>query len=237
MKVAFLIPSTTIKRPWTKMEDTYLYNYLSKSLLNTLTDKHEYTMYINIDKDDPIYNKRGELDKLIILLKNKIKVKIISDGKIQKGYVTGMWNYLFKIAYNDNNDYFYQCGDDIDFQHIGWLDTCIDILKSENNIGVCGPLSPPMSRILTQTLVSRKHMEIFGYYFPPEIKNWWCDDWINIVYHPQYLYMQKSLLAINKGGEPRYTRLNSRENKYYKLICFRLANRDKKKITRYITHN
>ena len=24
-----------------------------------------------------------------------------------------MWNYLFRLAYNDGNDYFYQCGDDI----------------------------------------------------------------------------------------------------------------------------
>ena len=31
-----------------------------------------------------------------------------------------MWNILFKKAYNDNCDYFYQCGDDILFKTKGW---------------------------------------------------------------------------------------------------------------------
>ena len=34
---------------------------------------------------------------------------------IKKGHLTAMWNVLFKQAYDDNNDYFFQCGDDINF--------------------------------------------------------------------------------------------------------------------------
>ena len=58
MKVAFLIPSTTRKRPWRKMEDTYLYKIFgSKFYSIQLSDDIEYTIYINIDANDPIYTK------------------------------------------------------------------------------------------------------------------------------------------------------------------------------------
>ena len=54
---------------------------------------------------------------------------------------------------------------------------------------------------MTQSFVSRKHMEIFSVYFPPEIVNWCCDDWINFVYYPKYIYPLTliNLVAINKS--------------------------------------
>ena len=72
--------------------------------------------------------------------------------------------------------------------------------KKQNDIGICGPINPPNYRILTQTFVSRKHYEIFKCYFPVQIKNWWCDDWINFVYYPNYVTKLKKLNAVNKGG-------------------------------------
>ena len=47
-------------------------------------------------------------------------------------------------------------------------------------------------------------MEIFGWFFPKEIKNWCCDDWYCMVYHPKYLYPLHNHLAVNEGGQPRY---------------------------------
>ena len=44
------------------------------------------------------------------------------------------------IAYDDNCDYFYQCGDDIEFMDKDWKKDCINILKSHNNEGVTGPI-------------------------------------------------------------------------------------------------
>ena len=57
MKIAFLIPSTTKNRPWKKIEETYLYTVFGESFLNTLSDGIDYSIYINIDIDDPIYSK------------------------------------------------------------------------------------------------------------------------------------------------------------------------------------
>ena len=48
-------------------------------------------------------------------------------------------------------------------------------------------------------------MDIFGFYFPEEIKNWFCDDWITNVYISKNKYWPIRKRILNKGGEPRYT--------------------------------
>lgn len=234
MKVAFLIPSTTKNRPWKKIEETYLYTVFGESFLNTLSDDIDYSIYINIDIDDPIYSKKEEKEKFERFIGEKAKIKWIDDGYVEKGFLTLMWNYLFDKALEDNNDYFYQCGDDIWFENKDWIKDCILQMKKQNNIGICGPINPPNFRILTQTFVSRKHYEIFKCYFPIQIKNWWCDDWINYVYYPNYVTKLKNLNAVNKGGEPRYLRPNETVNRKYRHICLKLVKKGKNLLNSYI---
>ena len=70
--------------------------------------------------------------------------------------------------------------------------------------GVVGPINNN-PRILTQSFVSRKHKELFGYYFPPEIINWFCDDWINEIYKKiGHFYPLTQHFCNNVGGQPRY---------------------------------
>lgn len=77
-------------------------------------------------------------------------------------------------------------------------------MQKSKDIGLVGPINNN-PRILTQSFVSRKHMELFGYYFPPEIINWFCDDWINQVYKGiNNFYPLNNHLCINIGGKPRY---------------------------------
>ena len=235
MKVAFLIPSTTKNRPWKKIEETYLYTVFGESFLNTLSDDIDYSIYINIDIDDPIYSKKEEKEKFERFIGEKAKIKWIDDGYVEKGFLTLMWNYLFDKALEDNNEYFYQCGDDIWFENKDWIKNCIVQMKKQNDIGICGPINPPNYRILTQTLVSRKHYEIFKCYFPIQIKNWWCDDWINYVYYPNYVTKLKNLNAVNKGGEPRYLRPNEMVNRKYRHICLKLVKKGKNVLNSYIT--
>ena len=235
MKIAFLIPSTTRGRKWRKMEDTYLYNIFAKSFLNTISEDIEYTIYINIDIDDPIYKQQKEKKKLELFIGEKAKIKWIDDGQVQKGFLTLMWNYLFEKAIEDNNDYFYQCGDDIWFENNDWIKDCVKQMQKQKDIGICGPINPPNHRILTQTFVSRKHYEIFKCYFPIQIKNWWCDDWINYVYYPHHVTKLRNLTAVNKGGEPRYTRLSSKENEAFRQLCLKLTISGKKRLKTYFS--
>ena len=93
-----------------------------------------------------------------------------------------------------------------------------------------GPNSRPggFRFIQTQSFVSRKHMEIFGFYFPPEIKNWYCDDWMTNVYSPKYFYMIHCFVK-NAGGTPRYEVIGSlNHNDPIRKKCFELVEKHKK---------
>lgn len=206
MKIALLIPSTSRGRDWSSVKETYLYNYTMKTFGITYDKEHEYCFYIGIDRGDPIYDKKEVqqyLERFANIIKNTRIEFIYMDG-ITKGHLTVMWNRLFLEAYEDGNDYFFQCGDDISFETSGWVNACIEKLQKSDNIGMTGPLNNN-SKILTQSFVSRRHMDFFGYYFPEEIINWCCDDWINEVYQKVGHFLPlTSHYCINVGGTPRY---------------------------------
>ena len=206
MKIGCIIPSTSKGRHWAKIEESYLYQNTLKSFVLTYDKEHEYIFYIGIDKNDPVYDtnyNKEKLRKFCSVMKN-MKIEFIYMDGITKGHLTVMWNRLFEKAYNDGCDYFFQCGDDIEFKTKKWVNDCIATLQKSGDIGLVGPINNN-PRILTQSFVSRKHMDLFGYYFPPEIINWYCDDWINDVYKGiNHFYPLNAHLCINIGGKPRY---------------------------------
>ena len=208
LKIALLIITTSNKRDeWETIKDSYLYNMTLKSFLLTQDKDYKYKFYIGIDEDDRIFDKIYEQDYIKNFSKAFPNVEfefiVFDNNKVKKGHATLMWNILFEKAFEENYDYFYQCGDDIVFKTSGWINDSIKTLQKNNNLGLTGPINNN-NRILTQSFVSRKHMEIFGWYFPVEIKNWCCDDWYNMVYHPNYLYPLHNHFAENNGGKPRY---------------------------------
>ena len=234
-KIGLLIPTSNKGKNWKNAEDTYLWNILINSFKNTVDDFHNYVFYIGIDEDDQIWSKNNNINK-ILELKNNIKnvdFKFYKMNKIPKGHVTEMWNKLFNIAYNDNCSYFFQCGDDIEL-FSNFFSTAIKVLLSRKNIGVTGPISKENSRVITQTFVSRSHMHIFGYYFPKNIKNWYCDDWINEVYKPNFYYPLITFVCANKGGKPRYDN-ESIELINQKKITYNQIEISKKIFLRYLT--
>ena len=126
----------------------------------------------------------------------------------------------------------------------GWVSECIKQLQSQNDLGVVGPLDwqrelfrkqmypRPCKFLLTQTFVSRKHMEIFGFYYPPEIINWYCDDWITRVYQEKNLLISiDTHRVINKGGPPRYIPIGQGETQ---IETENLCNKLIKKYIAYI---
>lgn len=205
--ISLLIPSTTKGRNWHNIKDTYLYNLTLKTFLLTRCKKdyYSYTVYIGHDDDDAILTnskEQREIYKFNIAFPD-VSFEFVSMKNIKKGHLTAMWNKLFVLAYNSGNDYFYQCGDDINFKTTGWVTDSIDILEKNRNIGITGPINNN-HRILTQTMVSRKHMDIFGFFFPEEIENWCCDDWYNYVYQPTHFFPLNKHYCVNEGGKPRY---------------------------------
>ena len=205
-KIAMLILATSKQRDnWVSIKDSYLFNLTLKSFLLTMDREHKYLFYIGIDHDDRIFTKPENQQEITRFSRAFQNVEFIfyTIKDVAKGHVTKMWNKLFKDAYDRDCDYFYQCGDDMEFKRHGWINSCIEKLKQNNDIGLAGPINNN-NRILTQAFVSRKHMEIFGWFFPEQIINWCCDDWYNMVYHPKYLYPLNQHFAVNMGGQPRY---------------------------------
>jgi hypothetical protein len=204
MKVGLLVPCTSKGRQWTNIKQTYFYNLTFKTFLMNQDKEHEYHFYLGVDNDDPIFTNAAEQDvirRFTNIFKN-IHIHFVVLN-IQKGFLTKMWNELYKLAYTSGCEYFYQCGDDIHFHTAGWVNDSINTLVLSNGVGLTGPINNN-NRILTQAFVSRKHMEIFGYFFPENILNWGCDDWYNHVYQPNHFFPLKNHFCSNEGGEPRY---------------------------------
>jgi len=206
-KIGFIIPVTSNKRDWSNIEDIYLFKYVIQSLVITshkeLT-KNKIVFYIGIDRDDKIYDNPVYQNKFRKLLEHIIEIQFIYLDTIEKGYLTKMWNLLFKVAYDDGCDYFFQCGDDVEFLTYNWISDCVYALKKMGNKGLTGPRNENPN-LLTQSFVSRNHMDLFNKYFSEDIKNWFCDDWINDIYRKIKKYKPlDNHKCVNMGGEPRY---------------------------------
>jgi GR25 family glycosyltransferase involved in LPS biosynthesis len=206
MKIALLIPITSKDRKWYKLSDTYLLKYTLNTFLETKNNEYEYCFYIGFDKDDVFFSNNDIISQLKdIFDKLNIKLNISWYENIKKGHLTKMWNILYKKAYDDNYDYFYQCGDNVNFQTKNWILDSINILKINNNIGVSGPRNIDTSyQILTQSMVSRKHYEIFNFFFPESIKNLYYDNWISNIYYPKYFYKLNQHFSPNLNGKNMY---------------------------------
>jgi hypothetical protein len=204
-KIALLIPCTSRMRPeWNTMKDTFLFHYTLKTFLATCDKEHEFILYVGYDPGDRIFAETKEQQTILSFQKafKFLKVKFI-EMNAKKGHLTKMWNQLFRVAYDEGCDYFYQCGDDISFETKGWVNACIEILDKNEGIGIAGPVNNN-HLIITQGFVSRMHMRIFGEFFPETILNWGCDDWYNHVYQPYFCYILTWHYCSNEGGRPRY---------------------------------
>jgi len=221
MKIGILIPSTSKGRSWPTVTESLLYKTL-KSFQLTLCKEHTYVFYIGYDKDDPFYREHAYDTEWSLSQEPPLDFCFVS-LTIEKGWLTRMWNQLAKKAYDEGCDYFYQCGDDITFTKKGWVSASIAALGDKFPVGITGPRNLNGNiNILTQAFAHRTHIDIFGWFFPEEIKNWYCDDWINGIYPKNWL--DKSFACTNVGGEERYTITHCKE------LCSRLIIRDRRLI-------
>ena len=100
------------------------------------------------------------------------------------GWVTFYWNTLATLAFDGGADYFYQLNDDVEFVSPDLAAPLIRALERTDGRGVAGPsdLHDMAYLTMTQSFVGRRHYESFGYIFPWEFRNSFCDDWMTHVY-------------------------------------------------------
>ena len=90
-------------------------------------------------------------------------------------------------AYADGAEYIHRTNDDISFMTSGWLSTSVKALRQLDppNLGVVGPKvygDGIRGGATTLDVVHRTHLDIFADYYPPQLDNWFVDDWIAFAY-------------------------------------------------------
>ena len=220
---AFLVPSTTrFREEWKDITDTYLYTILLRTLDNHCPSV-DISVYVGFDKDDPIYSKEEERLRLnaIFMKFNIVWIEFPSDP----GNVVAVWNGLFKIAMGHGFQWFKILGDDIRLPNDpSWLRVFQKSIVKNNYIGWSAGYSNN-ENIATQFLIHKTHWEIFEFVFPPLIKNWFCDDWMNMIYPERFKTWRKDYPLLNQGGHPRYNPNND------KKLCEILVVRHKKEFS------
>jgi hypothetical protein len=199
-KIAILVPVCSRNQVYTSIQDIPFLNKLYPSFQKTKDDGYMYTFFIGIDDDDFFYiQNKGVFDNITK------HVYILKDCQHAPARA---WNKLAEIAYTcpENYDYFFQVGDDITILNNEWTRRFEKKLEQHSNIGVVGPCylsnyygrvsngNPP---VIENSFVHRTHIDIFGYYFHPEIMNWFCDDWITRIYDPFFSEIQVDIECNN----------------------------------------
>jgi hypothetical protein len=212
--IAVLIPVKSKPEYLNQFLKSDLYEYFFKSFFKNYDSEHKYTIYLGYQDNDKLYNnekQRNIIEKHFNIMKNATVVFKSYEPKWQ-GNVAGIWTTLCYLAMTDGNEnnYFIQCGSDISFVDKGFVNDAINILEKNNNIGVVGLEDRgrlkinPNDRLLTQSIVSWKHFLIFGFYYPQEIINWGCDDWITEIYERENMVYRLKQGFYNLGGKERY---------------------------------
>jgi hypothetical protein len=200
MNIAILVPVCSRKQIYNSFDEIPFLKYLYPSFQTTKEDGYNYTFFIGYDDDDTFYIENNKHFK-------SITENIICLKGCQSAPATA-WNQLADKAFNSEikYNYFFQIGDDVILETYGWTSHFIDRLSKHNDVGIVGPchLNNFYGRqqqgkpfVIENAFVSRKHLEIFGYFFHPSIKNWYCDDWITRIYDTTFCEIQVNYTCIN----------------------------------------
>ena len=91
-------------------------------------------------------------------------------------------------AVAEGADYLHRTNDDISYIDRGWMSGAVRALRALDppNVGVVGPKvwgDGIRSRGgMTVDTVHRTHLQLFQYYYPTQLDNWYVDDWITYAY-------------------------------------------------------
>ena len=225
-KIAFCVPTTSNKRDWTTAEETDLWRVLFTELTNHLPTNSDITVFVGYDHDCKVWSNSEERMKCNAVF-DKFKIEWTC-FKVEKGHVNIIWNDLAGFAVDEGFEYLQILGDDIRLpRDTGWLSCFVNKLKKNQNIGWVAGYSNN-TEIPTQFLVHKKHIDIFGWIYPPEIPNWGVDDALYGLYPRKYGVWLKSYPLLNVGGEPRY------EVQFSEKFVKAIVRRHKPKLNRFL---
>jgi len=216
-KIVFIIPSTSRNMNYKNIESCSLIKILYASLKKL--DTSRYTFLIGTDDDDEFYN--NNIDKLKSILPENFH--FYSLNNFDKSYVC-IVNQLANIAIEDYNaEYIYVFADDLDVYTLDFIENdFIPYFEDNGNICLGWGLDETNLDLCTHPFVSKYHVKHLGYFYPPDIKNWSCDDWIHQTYEKlnKVIKTKKSVIknVIDAKEIKRYDISNVKKEKLNELV-------------------
>lgn len=212
-KIIILIPSSSRNCDYKNLKNSALVGILYKSLLNF--DITKYTFIIGFDDDDEFF----------ISNKTKMENKFPSNFHLKylnnydKNYVC-IVNQLAQIAIEEfDADYLFLIADDLKFFDFNFIDDFIDYLKDKEYGLGHGKDKKCRKDICTHPFVPVSHVKTLGYFYPKEIKNWFCDTWITTLYSQLNLrFITENDVFENQILEKRYEVFNIDFDTLMKLV-------------------
>ena len=238
--IGILISLCSRKQNWENIYDIDFFNIFLPFFYGSISNKHNYKFYIGIDENDKfLMDNRENIGKC---LNDDDKIIIISKDLNKKPYQ--IWNKLLDYAI-DECEYFYQVGSDIGHITKSWDNYFINILKQNNNLGICGGVDKRFwlervtrnqNGILENVFFHKTHYEIFGRFMNPQFNHWFGDDYISQLYREHNsTFICSNHLYINTnrvGNQNENNRYEPKED--MRKIWLDVAKEDSKLITKFL---
>jgi hypothetical protein len=175
--VVFIIPSTSRNMNYTDIQSCSLIKTLYESLKKL--NISNYKFLIGSDDDDDFYNKN--IPNLQNILPKNFYFHILNN--FDKSYVC-IVNQLANIAIKQYNaEYIYVFADDLIVYDLNFIkNDFIPYFNLNNNLCLGWGIDEGHINLCTHPFIHKKHVEYLGYFYPPSIKNWFCDNWIQKLY-------------------------------------------------------
>jgi hypothetical protein len=190
-EVCILIPTTSASQPhWSTLEHTPLYQYPLQSIATTCEPSNfTYRVLIGHDDDDPLFGSESMHTALHTWATRHLQFASLTIHPIRnRAHKPGpVMNNLSSTAHASGCDYLYRINDDTELASQRWTSAFVAALAAFRppNVGVVGPTCHEgNTAIMTHDFVHRTHRDIFPWHYPPELTDWWLDDWISLVYSP-----------------------------------------------------
>lgn len=223
-KIAFLIPSTSKNCNYKNINESSLINILYDSLKKF--NISSYTFIVGFDDTDDFYI--NNIDNLNDLLPKNFHYYFLNN--VDKSYVC-IVNQLANIAIKYYNaDFLYVIADDLIFYNLDYLEEFKNFIKNNNGIGLGHAIDKTNANfyrtdsfaktgICTHPFVHVNHVKYLGYMFPDSIKNWFCDNWITVLYKKlNKVCVTKNPVIENKIYDKRYEPFLINNIQFSKLV-------------------
>eukprot|EP00605_Chrysophyceae_sp_TOSAG23-4_P001198 GSChrysophyteH1.ASY1.ANO1.1307.1 assembled CDS len=237
--ISIMAGSTSRKVDKPSVRNLSLFIYLLPSLIRTLDCGFRYEYVLGYDIGDPFYDSEKGMSSVDSWFAENVIKPMGRNGimilPVRKRRINNtlkkpgpVFNEMARAAFEGGADYMYRVNDDTEFVH-KWPKLFVDSLNTiPNKIGAIGPTcTQGNTDILTHDFVARIHMDIHEMnYYPPELVDWWMDDWISFVYGPKRTFKSSEAHVIHHtGAHGRRYQVNDANRRHLTRVLMEGKNR------------